>query len=103
MKHQGQCGSCWTFSTTRCFESVWSIATRNLLTLSEQQLVDCITVDSACNGELTSNGFVFVVKNAMCREAVTVTVVSQPRALARLRIATLSSLREVSRGTKARL
>ena len=31
--------------------------------------MDCITVDSACNGELTSNGFVFAVKNAMCTEA----------------------------------
>ena len=39
------------------------------MTLSEQQLVDCITVDSACIGELTSNGFVFAVKNVMCTEA----------------------------------
>ena len=64
MKHQGQCGSCLTFSTTKCFESVWSTASGNLLTLSEQQLVDCITVDSACNGELTNNGFAFAAKNA---------------------------------------
>ena len=40
VKHQEQCGSCWT-PTTTCFESVWSIATGNLLTLSEQQLVNC--------------------------------------------------------------
>ena len=53
VKHQGKCGSCWTFSTPKCFESVWSIATGNLLTLSEQQLVDCITVDSACTTEGT--------------------------------------------------
>ena len=64
-----QCGSCWTSTTTTCFESVWSIAIGNLLTLSEQQLVNCITVDSACNGELTNNGFVVAVKNAMCTEA----------------------------------
>ena len=95
MKHREQSGSCWTTSTTTCFKSAWSIAFGNLLTLSEQQLVNCITVDSACNGELTNNGFVFAVKNAMCTE------VSQPRAIARLRIATLSSLREVSRGTEA--
>ena len=63
-----QCGSCWT-PTTTCFESVWSIATGNLLTLSEQQLVDCITVDSGCNGTLTINGFIFAAKNAICTEA----------------------------------
>ena len=40
VKHQEQCGSCWT-ATTTCFESVWSIAIGNLLTLSEQQLVNC--------------------------------------------------------------
>ena len=50
-------------------QRVWSIATGNLLTLSEQQLVNCITVDSACNGELTNNGLVVAVKNAMCTEA----------------------------------
>ena len=55
VKHQEQCGSCWT-STTMCFESVWSIATGKLVTLSEQQLVDCITVDSGCNGTLTNRG-----------------------------------------------
>ena len=53
VKHQEQCGSCWT-STTMCFESVWSIASGKLLTLSEQQLVVCITVESGCNGTLTN-------------------------------------------------
>ena len=99
----------WHFSPTRSLRRerlarvghfqqrrVWSIATGNLLTLSKRQLADCITVDSACNDELMNNGFAFAVKNA--QRPVTVTVVSQPRALARPRIATLSSLREVSRG-----
>ena len=50
--------------------SVWSIPTGNLLTLSEQQLVNCITVGSACNGKLMNNGFVFGrAKNAICTEA----------------------------------
>ena len=66
-------------------------------TLSEQQLVDCNTVDSACNDELMNNSFAFDKKRMpSARRPVTVTLVSQPRAFARVRIATLSSLREVS-------
>ena len=49
--------------------SVWSITAGNLLTLSEQQLVNCVTVGSACNDELMNNGFVFAAKNAICTEA----------------------------------
>ena len=49
--------------------SVWSIATGNLLTLSEQQLVNRITVGSACTGGLMSNGFVLAAKNTICTEA----------------------------------
>ena len=45
------------------------MVTDNLASLCEQQLVDCVMVDSACNGELTDSAFAFAEENATCTEA----------------------------------
>ncbi|XP_030621544.1 pro-cathepsin H [Chanos chanos] len=62
VKNQGRCGSCWTFSTTGCLESVTAIATGKLLELSEQQLIDCAQDfnNHGCMGGLPSQAFEYI-------------------------------------------
>jgi len=50
IKDQGQCGSCWTFSSVAALETMWARTTGYLYSLSEQQLVDCDTACYGCNG-----------------------------------------------------
>jgi len=61
VKNQGQCGSCWAFSTTENIESVWAIAGNGLDQLAPQQIVDCDHTDAGCNGGNPPTAYDYVI------------------------------------------
>jgi len=60
--NQGQCGSCWAFSTTENVESMWAISGRGLRNLAMQQLVDCDHMSDGCGGGNPPNAYQYIIQ-----------------------------------------
>lgn len=70
VKNQGSCGSCWSFSTTGSMEGAHFIATGELLSLSEQNLVDCShNGNLGCMGGMMDRAFTWTETHALETEA----------------------------------
>jgi len=72
IKDQGDCGSCWAFSTIAAIESSWALKGNDLTEFSEQLIVDCSkgcsmeppygkVCNQGCNGGWQWNAFYDVV------------------------------------------
>eukprot|EP00397_Hematodinium_sp_SG-2012_P015981 GEMP01016289.1.p1 GENE.GEMP01016289.1~~GEMP01016289.1.p1 ORF type:complete len:339 (+),score=69.27 GEMP01016289.1:106-1122(+) len=71
IKDQGQCGSCWAFSSTGALEGAFQIATGKLVSMSEQQFVDCAKSrygNFGCGGGMYNNVFNYLRNHTQCTE-----------------------------------
>lgn len=67
VKDQGSCGSCWAFSTTGVLEGANYLTTGKLVSLAEEQILECATQYSqGCGGGFPNDGVKYATENAVC-------------------------------------
>jgi len=71
LKDQGQCGACWSFSASGALEGLYKIKKGTLISLSEQQQMDCSSSygNQGCNGGLMDNSFKYTAKSGIMKES----------------------------------
>jgi len=57
---QMQCGSCWDFAACNAFNQSWKLANGKIITVSEQNVLDCNSAGDGCGGGWSSDAFDYI-------------------------------------------